>query len=385
MKDLLYIVPVAIVRAVLRIIPFGKIRQQQVFFSSYLGRQYSCNPKYISEYIQEHKLNYKIIWAFRDVDEYKYLEKQGITVVKYYSFAFIKAIMTSGFIITNTRDLLYIPFSKKQTVINTWHGGGAYKKVGVDRKNSTISEKYRGRILQKSPIVFLSSCKMASDVLFRKSFLHKGPILATGMPRNDILINQSANKLNRAVRAKFNLKESDKILLYAPTFRDNKEVSDYQLQVNDVKKALHKRFDGEWVIFFRSHYYLANQIDNEKYINVSDYSDMQELLYVSDVLITDFSSSIWDFSYTGKPCFLYATDLEKYNKEQGFFTDIHTWPFALAETNERLIENILAFDEKKYQKNVDEHHKEFGSYEKGNACKEVVKYMRLVQKNRRKK
>jgi len=82
---------------------------------------------------------------------------------------------------------------------------------------------------------------------------------------------------------------------------------------------------------------------------------------------------------------LYATDLEKYNKEQGFFTDIHTWPFALAETNERLIENILAFDEKKYQKKVDEHHKEFGSYEKGNACKEVVKYMRLVQKNRRKK
>jgi len=94
---------------------------------------------------------------------------------------------------------------------------------------------------------------------------------------------------------------------------------------------------------------------------------MQELLCAADVLITDYSSSIWDFSFTGKPCFLYAPDLAQYDKERGFYTSIETWPAILAEDNDTLIKNILDFNERDFTERVRKHHDDLGSYETGQA------------------
>lgn len=94
-----------------------------------------------------------------------------------------------------------------------------------------------------------------------------------------------------------------------------------------------------------------NQLNNAaNYIDASNYPDMQELLYAADVLITDYSSSMWDFSLTRRPCFLYATDLNYYDLDRGFYSDIHTWPYPLAESNSALIKNIKQFNNDQYQK-----------------------------------
>ena len=377
MKDYIYIISIFLIRLLLKIIPHGKINERQAIFISYLGKQYSCNPKYISQALLDRDPDFSVIWAFEDPEKFQYLNEANITIVKYNSFQFIRKCLTSKYIITNTRDLAHIPLSSSQILINTWHGGGAYKTVGTAVSTLPKSENYRQYIFQKTNIVFISSSKAFTDLTIKSSFHHKGKILECGMPRNDILINKNMDSINQKVRSLLQIPADHKILIYAPTYRKNKLPNSYSFDTRAVKKALSEKFGGNWEILFRMHYYIIKQLshDHNDFIDASDYPDMQELLYASDALITDYSSSIWDFSFTKRPCFLYATDLSAYDLKHGFYTDIHTWPFPLAESNKELVQNILQFDEQQYFNAVKQHHLQLGSFERGTASAQIVDYI----------
>lgn len=380
MNDYIYIVSTSVIRFLLRFVPHRPFHPKRIVFTSYLGKQYSCNPKYISEYIRKHAPEYEIVWAFQSPEEYSELEKYGIRLVKYNSFTFIRLCLSSGYIITNVRDMNHIPFTHRQTVINTWHGGGAYKTVGSSTAVQTPSERFRQKIARKTNLTFLSSSKAFTDLTLKESFHHNGKILECGMPRNDILIHNSENDLRKKVLDHFHLPTDQKLLIYAPTYRENKTASDYSFDTKAVKDMLTQRFGGNWSILFRCHYYIVEDAKNlsSDYINASDYPDMQELLYAADMLITDYSSSIWDFSFTDRPCLLYATDLDDYQISQGFYSDIHTWPFPLAESNQELLDNIQNFNFDTYKKAIQHHHEDLGSYESGTACWEVLKYIQRI-------
>lgn len=380
MNDYFYIVSTSVIRFFLRFVPHRPFHPKRIVFTSYLGKQYSCNPKYISEYIQKHAPEYELVWAFQSPEEYSELEKYGIRLVKYNSFTFIRLCLSSGYIITNVRDMNHIPFTHRQTVINTWHGGGAYKTVGSSTAVQTPSEQFRQKIARKTNLTFLSSSKAFTDLTLKESFHHNGNILECGMPRNDILIHPADSDLRKKVLDHFHLPADQKLLIYAPTYRENKTASDYAFDTKAVKAMLSQRFGGNWSILFRCHYYIVEDAKNlsSDYINASDYPDMQELLYAANMLITDYSSSIWDFSFTGRPCLLYATDLNDYQVSQGFYSDIHTWPFPLAESNQELLDNIQHFSFDTYTKAIQQHHEDLGSYESGTACWEVLKYIRQV-------
>lgn len=380
MNDYIYIVSTSVIRFFLRFVPHRPFHPKRIIFTSYLGKQYSCNPKYISEYIQKHAPEYEIVWAFQSPEEFSELEKYGIRLVKYNSFPFIRLCLSSGYIVTNVRDMNHIPFTHRQTVINTWHGGGAYKTVGSSTAVQSPSERFRQNIAHKTNLTFLSSSKAFTDLTLRNSFHHNGKILECGMPRNDILIHTADSDLRKKVLNHFHLPADQKLLIYAPTYRENKTASDYSFDTKAVKTMLSQRFGGNWSILFRCHYYIVEDAKNlsSDYINASDYPDMQELLYAANMLITDYSSSIWDFSFTGRPCLLYATDLNDYQVSQGFYSDIHTWPFPLAESNQELLDNIQHFSFDTYTKAIQQHHEDLGSYESGTACWEVLKYIRQV-------
>ena len=380
MNDYIYIVSTSVIRFFLRFVPHRPFHPKRIIFTSYLGKQYSCNPKYISEYIQKHAPEYEIVWAFQSPEEFSELEKYGIHLVKYNSFPFIRLCLSSGYIVTNVRDMNHIPFTHRQTVINTWHGGGAYKTVGSSTAVQSPSERFRQNIAHKTNLTFLSSSKAFTDLTLRNSFHHNGKILECGMPRNDILIHTADSDLRKKVLDHFHLPADQKLLIYAPTYRENKTASDYSFDTKAVKTMLSQRFGGNWSILFRCHYYIVEDAKNlsSDYINASDYPDMQELLYAANMLITDYSSSIWDFSFTGRPCLLYATDLNDYQVSQGFYSDIHTWPFPLAESNQELLDNIQHFSFDTYTKAIQHHHEDLGSYESGTACWEVLKYIRQV-------
>ncbi len=182
------------------------------------------------------------------------------------------------------------------------------------------------------------------------------------------------------MRKCYNISKDRGIVLYAPTFRDNGMKLD--LDVAELLASLEKRFHKKFILFVRSHPHVAKDIfagapQSDMAVDVSGYADMQELLAAADVLITDYSSSIWDFSFTGRPCFIYANDLASYKKERNFYTPIEEWPFPLAENNGELQRNISDFDEADYRGKVKAHQEALGSYETGHAAEALCE---LIEK-----
>lgn len=353
------------------------LKKNTVLFTSFLGKQYSCNPKYISEYLEKELNNVKLVWAFNNPEEFKFLEKRGITIIRFKSFLYIYYRLFAQVIVTNVGEFAYIPVRKKQLFINTWHGGGCYKRVGMNNAKKKHSKYYVLEMQQSYNNVnlFLSSSEAFTEQTIRQSMNYHGEILENGMPRNDLLFLKTRADITKKVRQYYRLKD-EKICLFAPTYRDTMSAEDFGLDFALLKSNLIKRFGGEWVILYRSHQFLNKAEIKHECTSASDYPDMQELLYNADVLITDYSSSIWDFSLTKKPCFLFTSDLEEYLEERNFYTPIETWGFPLARNNQEMTDMILNFDSELFEKNMDMHQKNLGSFESGNATERVCDFIK---------
>ena len=355
-----------LIRILLKVFSVFPVVKNRVLFQSFSGRQYSDSPKVISEYL---RANYpddlQIIWAFVDPESHADLKKQGITTVRYKSLRYLFHALTCHVYVDNVEHWSLLHFRPQQTVINTWHGGGDYKQVGADRRDTGELEKQH--VIAKMAEVdwFVSSSEAFSRDTIRGSFRYEGEIIECGLPRNDILVNGD-QKAAETVRKELGLADC-RIALYAPTFRNRLDGGAYDLDQSQLLKALSLRFGGRWKLLVRYHYYLKNRPLAAGGADVSDYPDMQQLLLAADVLITDYSSSIWDFSLLGKPCFLYAPDLKEYQKERTFYSDPADWPALLAQDNGQLRQIILDFDEKKYAEKIEKHHRDTGIRESGNA------------------
>lgn len=283
-------------------------------------------------------------------------------------------MLTSKVIVDNNGFGAFLPYRKAQLKINTWHAGGAYKKVGLDAKLPNTEYKRLAREGENTDIL-LSSCKRFSEVFPCSYHISRAAILEIGLPRNDIMFKEDQT-IKRKLFDKFGIDLSQKLVLYAPTFRGqstNPEKQNYLLDIPMCLSSLSKRFGGEWILGFRMHHtYTKKIISIPNTISFSEYPDMQELLLAADVLITDYSSCMWDFSLLKKPCFIYATDLARYKSDVDFYTPIELWPFPIAENNEQLAENILKFDQSLYRTAIGEHHKNLGIKETGQAANTVV-------------
>jgi CDP-glycerol glycerophosphotransferase len=375
--NIIKIAALYLIRIILRIFWIFPIDKKKVIFYSHGGKQYSCNPKYIFEYMTGRYGNvFTYIWSVNTPgimpEKYK-----NIKTVKYMSFQYIRHILTAGIIIYNNIIHFYLPIRKRQIVVNTWHGV-AYKKISIDAslyKKNIVSMKSARNVSAKAVKYVISPCKKFTEVGSKVWAIPPEKFLPIGMPRNDILFNLLDTVISK-VREQFCLDYNKKIALYAPTFRGNFRNADkmpFSLNIQNLLQTLNNKFGNDFVLLYRRHLADINSLDvqNVNVISASDYPDMQELLCAADVLITDYSSSVWDYSFTFRPCFLFTPDLDKYKEKQGFYIPIEEWPFPLAETNEALAENIIKFDNEKYIEAVKEHHAALGSYEKGTATKQL--------------
>ena len=376
-KQYIKIVALYLIRAILRIFWIFPIDKKKVLFYSHGGKQYSCNPKYLFEYIIDRYSNaFTYIWSVNAPnilpDKYKDIE-----TVKYMSFLFIYHVLTAGIIIYNNIIHSYLPIRKRQIVVNTWHGGGAYKKIHTDafRHKKNISNiKVINRISANAVKYVISSCEKFTEVSSKVWTIPPEKFLPIGMPRNDIFFNLQDN-IAKKVKDQFCIEYEKKIVLYAPTYRGNYRNTDkmsFYLNVQYLLQILNNKFGNNFVLLYRRHFADKNSLDvqNVNVISASDYPDMQELLCAADVLITDYSSSVWDFSFTFKPCFLFTPDLDEFKEKRGVYTPIEEWPFPFAKTSEQLIANIQNFDQEEYTKAIKSHHKALGSYEHGTAAKQ---------------
>lgn len=372
--DKLKIIGIKTLRCGTHLFSFFPIEKGRVLLSSYLGESYSCNPKYISEYLQKnYPEKFEIVWAFKDTN--KFQDISASKIIKYKSISWFYYTITANVIIGNNAAM-WIPRRKGQLIIDTWHGGGCYKKVAADNKESSELAKYRTKISGKEVNLYLSSSKYFSDNVVRKSFMYDGEILSSGMPRNDVLFVKDINFINKIrteIAAKYNFSSEDVIVLFAPTWRKGRLRSE-QLDIAMVKRAVSSKVGKSVVVLGRGHH-TESGILEKNVIDVSDFPDMQKLLIASDILITDYSSSMWDYSFTEKPCFLFTPDLEIYEKTPGFDRDIHSWGFPVCETNDQLESEIYCFDQEDYLKRMETHHASLGNYENGTACRQVCDYI----------
>ena len=202
---------------------------------------------------------------------------------------------------------------------------------------------------------FIVSNSEFENMVYRTSYWENTEILEYGHARNDMLLNKTKyNKMNKKVREYYNIGKNTKILLYAPTFRDDFSADTYNLDYAKLLEAVKEKFGGNWVLMVRFHFKLRN-VDfsddlSDNIINATDYYDMQELLCAADIGITDYSSWLCDFVLTDKPGFIYCSDMDKYVDERGFYYPLSETPFPISKTNEEFYENIINFDAKKYEK-----------------------------------
>ena len=357
--------------------------QKKVSFISFSGRQYSDSPRRISELLWKEHPEIKQVWAFNEPEKFGFLREKGIEVVKYKSLRYLYHVMTSKVYVDNAEFWSILKFRREQMVLETWHGGGAYKKVGGHRIDVNEREQRHAVEKMNKITLFLSSSRAFTDFVIRDAYRYRGEVLECGLPRNDDLCRPDPATADR-VRRTFDIPAGASVLLYAPTFRNSHSLDLYDVDFSRLKKALETRFGGEWVILLRMHYYMANKAmgSNETYLrNATDYPDMQELLLASDVLLTDYSSCMWDFSLMEKPCFLYARDIAEYRGERDFYTPIESWPFPLAADNDELERTIAAFDPDAYRTAVKAHHETLGSTESGTATNQCVERIAAFLKN----
>lgn len=369
------------VRFVAKIFWIFPVKKNRVLFCSFIGKQYSCNPKYISDYLKkQYSGEFDIVWALREPNK---CTDNSIKAVKFLSLSHFYYFCTAKFVIDNIGFPTYMPKRKSQYLINTWHGGGAYKKCDHQSKKSLRARIALDKYKSKHTDLVLSNCKSFSEkVIPDVVFKYEGKIMRCGMPRNDIFFNDDKSDVKKKVFNELGIESNKIMILYAPTFRGDKNFGlgigntwfDTSIDVSHLCDAVKMRFNSDSVFVFRAHHAIITSNISLSYIDATNYPDMQELLCAADILISDYSSSIWDFSLMKKPCFLYVPDMEYYiNEDRGVYTPIEEWPGIIAKTNQELQKAIVEFDEDSYRKKVEKHHKDLGSYETGTACEQVCK------------
>ena len=370
-----------IINTLLYVFRLCRVRDNRVMLINSLAKNYSDNPKYVVDKLREkYGDKHEVVIVFGNMDNVEEMHKRGFKVVKLNSLKYFYYAMTSKVFISTAIGFSYIPFRKSQTVINLWHGGGAYKKVGLDMYKNSRLYKYDLKMNADRTTIFVSSSKKFSEVMSRSMMIPRERFWEIGMPRNDMLVKRDPAQI-ADVKKKLGVDSDKKIVLYCPTYRKPKDnyfnesvAATYGLDPEGLCKALSDRFGGEWIFAYRMHPVIKDENDEfkGKGLRLTRYPDMQELLLVADVMINDFSSSMWDYMLTERPCFLFATDMDHYIATTELYTPIDDLPYPTARSNEELQQRIRSFDAEDYKRRCDKNYADFGGCETGRASELVA-------------
>jgi CDP-glycerol glycerophosphotransferase len=351
-------------------------KQNKIVCCNMKGKRYGDNPKYITDNLLQKKNDLDIVWLLNNTMDRE--APRNIRIVKYDFWHQIYELSTAKVWIDSNTKQYGFKKRKKQLYVQTWHGSYGLKKIGADlgdkiSKIDICNHKYNS----KNTDIMVSNSTRTSEI-YRKAFWYQGEILQYGSPRNDIFFKDNEDIKNK-VNKYFNL-DGRKIVIYAPTFRADYRVSDLNINYNILLQSLSERFGGEWVVLVRLHPNNLEDAKNfiqytDKIINASEYDIMQELLVASDVLVTDYSSCMFDFVTNGKPCFLYASDRARYKEERDNYYELEDLPFPVATNEKELKEVINEFDADKYREELNSLFEEVGLNETGHASEIVADYI----------
>lgn len=365
---------------------FVKINNHKVVCVSYSGIYHAGNPAYIADKIREMCTDAEIVWL---VDQKKSLltkEQYAENVVDFYSFRAMYELASARIWIDNARKSIYVPKKDGQFYLQTWHGGVALKKVEGDAE-AQLSHNYIkiAKLDTTHTDLMLSNSRFCTE-MYRRAFWYDGEILEKGLPRNDFLFHHP-NFSENQVKEKIGVRKEHKLLLYAPTFRKNEEEFPYIVDFSGIIDCLERKLETQVTVIVKHHPNIRKLTNNISYkgrvVDATDYPDIQELYLISDFLITDYSSTMFEFSMLKKPVFLYINDWENYkNNDRGFYFDFEELPFAKAYSMKELLASIHSFDINSYDTKLEHFFSRIGLCESGAATDAAASYLVSILKER---
>ena len=350
----------------------GKKLREQVLFVSFGGSQVSDSPLDISLELQKAKPGLKLIWAVKNVDQ---SVPAGIKKVIVGSATWFTALSKSRYIVTNNNLPMYFRKAPGQIYLQTWHGT-PLKRIGNDILENKLSTAYNNAMAREGKYWdYLISPNAFSTEIFPRAFGFAGRVLEIGYPRNDRLIN-SGDAERTQIRRKLGIVDpKTPVVLYAPTWRDySKDAGGKWASVNNLDVS--KLPKGVRVVY-RGHSNTSGseRVLGENVIDATTYPDVTELYLAADVLITDYSSVMFDFSVTGKPILFLCPDLAEYVSTRGFYFDFASLaPGPILGSSGEVAKALsdLPAVTKKYAKKYAEWRQKFNNLEDGKASSRVV-------------
>ncbi|MCQ2960806.1 MAG: CDP-glycerol glycerophosphotransferase family protein [archaeon] len=365
-----------------------------ILFQSSVGRNYSGNTRYIYEEMIRQGLDkkYKCYWVFeKSIYNQIDLPGNGVKLDKS-SFKFLYTSLKSKYWIFDTRQPNYLQKPKDTVFIETWHGT-PLKKLAldmekVDMSGNTNIKQYRKRFKKHtSQWDYLVSQNSYSTEIFRRAFAFNGNMLEIGYPRNDILFRENTEEGIKKIKEKMNIPKDKKVILYAPTWRDNEFHKNgiYKFATDMDFNLMKERLGDDYVLIVKYHYSVRENINWDEYapfvIECNELWDIQELYLISDILITDYSSVMFDYAILKRPMLFFTYDLEFYknNLRDFYFDMVEEVPGPIVRTTEELIYEIEAVDEsymEKYSEKYEKFTAKYNEFDDGNASNEIIKLLK---------
>lgn len=370
---------------------FFPIDNKTVMFISFHGRGYSDNPKAIFEEIKkdERFSDYTFLWAIKD-HKNKKIEIEGAKIIEYFSIPYFYHLSKAKYWVFNCKMPTYLCKKPKQVYLQTWHGT-PLKRLGRDiqvsedttfyRSQLTIEQMYQSYDIDVARYNYMISPNGFCTTIFQSAFgINKERLIETGYPRNDILSNVPKEECI-ALKKKMSIPLDKKVVLYAPTWRDNQYVTQgYTFKLEADFRKWKEALGDDYILVFKPHYLIINDYGNDPELEGFLYSidaseDISTLYLIADVLVTDYSSVFFDYAIVGKPIYFYMYDLDSYKEElRGFYIDLYKdLPGKIYEDETIMLEDIskATFD---YEK-LAQFNKRFNEHEDGLASKRVVDIM----------
>jgi CDP-glycerol glycerophosphotransferase len=316
--------------------------RESVLYDVFEGKSYSDSPRAVHQELVRRGSELEHLWVVRDD---RMIPPAGASAVVYKSPEWYEALARSRYIVGNTHLPSWIERREGQVIVQTWHGT-PLKRIGFDFDNDWFSDTAYLEALEhegKQWSVLLSPNSFSTPI-FKRAFHYEGEILESGYPRNDVLLADDREKQAEQVKRALGLPEGKKIVLYAPTWREDRvrhnggHQLDLRLDLEQARKALGE----DHVLLIRPHAHVVEPVpgQGDGFVwDVGSYPDIQDLYLIADVLVTDYSSVMFDFAITGRPILFFTYDLEHYRDAlRGFYFDFEaTAPGPLLNTSEELV------------------------------------------------
>lgn len=359
------------------------VKKNRIVFSSGAGKSYAGNPRAVYEYMIEHGLDkvWDCIWFY---EKTPYSIPGICRQVRLKRLKYLLYMATARVWIFDARQPQFLRRRRNTIYIQTWHGT-PLKKLALDMDDVFMSgedgiEKYKKNFEENVKTWdYLISQNAFSSKVFRRAFAFHGEMLEIGYPRNDVLFHKNNDGDIRLLKEQLGLPVNKKILLYAPTWRDDEfsGTDGYRFLPALSFDELREKLGEEYILIVKYHYLIMDAIDWSKYrgfIYTFDQSrDIAELFLVSDALITDYSSVMFDYSILGRPMYFFAYDLEKYRDElRGFYFDFEKEvPGPVSRTTGQLAEDILSGRPEDYEARYADFRDKYNNRDDGTACEKI--------------